>query len=518
MLTRLVSATFQRKVHDNLAGDLFASCFQRSHLLLNTLYTATSLILVWLYFGLILKTTLSSNHPRQQRHGAQQINLERLFLSIYAIVLGLSYSMYRIFRQVWVIDLQVIEQDPWYLIKIYAKSLNLFSFLWASGTFISTYFFYLISSGFFYRLTAVGFRLYTTVLDTPVIGFRWWDVCLFFKMVMVGWIMIKAWTFVDLSVDAYFNRVEDCLSSYSNPFEILIDGLRFQKDDRIRGLAFRELVRLSSVDDEKRKILYNDLGDKDVSSMWYRIKTECLIVIDELINRIKDEYKTDKKKDELKDKETKISKSFQQKKKVIKLVDNNVYAGRQKNITELDDRTNNVLIKMTTRISDAIPSPDIHIGKLTKTVIDKYAPKRLFGITRTNGWLAGNIVRLTQQNRKMYSVFGNVVLPIASIEALSNILSFSLKEDDLGQVQYDLSLIINTLLECSSTVDNYINSPPPQYNPPFSSSDLPLLAPYQLMLAVDSAILHITSTFKDHIQDIKVNEQYISIWERLVGQ
>jgi hypothetical protein len=67
--------------------------------------------------------------------------------------------------------------------------------------------------------------------------------------------------------------------------------------------------------------------------------------------------------------------------------------------------------------------------------------------------------------------------------ALSNVVVFSLKEDECGLLQYDIAAILNRFLACSATIDKYMLTPPPHY---LALSDLPddglLKAPFQLKL------------------------------------
>lgn len=65
--------------------------------------------------------------------------------------------------------------------------------------------------------------------------------------------------------------------------------------------------------------------------------------------------------------------------------------------------------------------------------------------------------------------------------ALSNLVVFSLKEDDIGLVQYDIPSVLNTFLGCVDTLDKYLVSPPPHYLQLSTGPDH-LHAPYQLKL------------------------------------
>ncbi|KAI8341759.1 nucleoporin protein Ndc1-Nup [Chlamydoabsidia padenii] len=533
---RLKLATFERKVERSLKADILATFTRRKTLMQLAIYTIISNLLVYSAFILICQTTIP-NVPtsRRQRHyggAAQQLNVERLFVFIYASGLGLAFSLYRNFVQKWVIQLQVVQQHSLYLVKSSVRSNLSTPFYWSLGTFCVSYLAYMLFSDLFYKLATHFVGIFISVLDTPIVGFRWWDVALFFRMLMIGYSIVGAWVFVDLVADAYFNKVEDCISPYNNSLDCLLDGLRSKGDNQLRVRAFAELAKISSKEADKRKLLYNgsDEGNNNVNNsdslMWSLIKTECITAMDELTNRINQEYDINKKQikpttDEPA-KTTTTTKSDG--KKSIQLVDGNstvLTQRRQRTKSDsLDDRTTLVLMKIATRVSDAIPSPDIHLGQLVSTlwaIILRSNIGKSMASTRLDGQLGqwGNYLCNDSRNRKMCTVFGNPVIQVFSIQALSNLVVFSLKEDDLGYVKYDIPAILNTFLGCSTAIDNYLHSPPSQYSKLTTLPDITFLqAPFQLKLALNDAILKIKLTFKNYLDDIHVDAKYAARWDQ----
>ncbi|CAO3592770.1 unnamed protein product [Absidia cylindrospora] len=509
-----------------LKSDLLAAIIQRENLIRIMVYTVTSIVLVFSSFILLFRTTIPNNIINRQRHGAQQINLERLYVFFYACLLGLSFSIYRNFHQVWVIQIQVVQQNPLYLIKFSTRSSIKPPLLWSFGIFAASYMAYLLFSGTIYKLATHCIGIFTSVLDAPIIGFRWWDVVLFGKMIIVGYSIVWNWAFVDVVVDAYFNRVGDCISPYSSPIDCLIDGLQQRKEEQLRGRAFAELARLSSVDPVKRKAIYNDMGSNNTPSTWSRIKTECLVALDELTDRINAEYKADKTQDKTKEIQsgelgkTTTTESKSSNKKTIKLVDGNIIAQRRKNVAQFDDRTFHAVSNAASQVSDRVPSPDIHVGKLMSSGWAKFLQSKIgksIASTRPKGKIGQWLRCLCDEtkNRKMYTVLGNPAIQIYSIQALSNLLTFSLQEDDLGHIQYDISTIANNLLACLSTVNTYVQSPPPHYLKLSDVPDVSLLAPFQLDLALTDALLTIKLAFSEHLEGLTVDDKYLSSWNQI---
>ncbi|ORZ19521.1 nucleoporin protein Ndc1-Nup [Absidia repens] len=527
LLYRLISNTFQRNMGPTLKSDLLTAITGRENSIRIMVYTFISIVLVLSSFILLFRTTIPNNIINRQRHGAQQINLERLYVFFYACLLGLSFSIYRNFHQLWVIQMQVVQQNPLYLIKYSTRSSVKPPLSWSFGIFAASYMTYLLFSGTIYKLATHFIGIFTPVLDAPIIGFRWWDVVLFGKMIIVGYSIVWNWVFVDIVVDAYFNKVDDCISPYSNPIGCLIDGLQQRKEEQLRGRAFAELARLSSVDPVKRKVIYNDMGNNNAPSTWSRIRTECIVALDELTDRINAEYKVDKTQDKTKDirnsesDKTAATESKPGNKKTIKLVDGNIIAQRRKNVAQFDDRTFHAVSNAATQVSDRLPSPDIHVGKLISSGWAKFLKSKIgksIASTRPKGKIGQWLHYLCDEtkSRKMYTVLGNPAMQIYSIKALSNLLTFSLQEDDLGHVQYDISTIVNVLLGCLSTVNTYVQSPPPHYLKLSELPDVPLLAPFQLDLALTDALLTIKLSFSEHLDGIAVDDKYLSSWNQIV--
>lgn len=87
--------------------------------------------------------------------------------------------------------------------------------------------------------------------------------------------------------------------------------------------------------------------------------------------------------------------------------------------------------------------------------------------------------------------------------ALSNVVVFSLKEDECGLVQYDIPSILNTFLGCSAIIDKYMLTPPPHY---LNLSDLPddtlLRAPFQLKLGKEGSVMARAIDLSTHLVSV----------------
>ncbi|SAL96562.1 hypothetical protein [Absidia glauca] len=348
MQARLKLTTFHRRFERSLRSDIRATFSRPETSLQLAIYTTLSIILVFSSFVMISQTTMPNRVSTRQQNihggsGVQQMNVERLYVFLYACMLGLAFSLYRNFIQRWVIQLQVVQQHPLYLVKASVRSHLKTPACWALGTFCVSYLVYILFSGFFYKLATHFVGIFISVLDTPIVGFRWWDVMLFYRMVTIGSSIVSAWIFVDVVMDAYFNRVEDCISPYSNALECLIDGLRLDKENGLRECAFVELARLTAKDPTKRKTIYTTTEGRDTP--WSLIKTECFSSMDALTARINQEYNVNKKQEKPKsDAPPTTIKGVKQ----IKLLNANdtVFSQRRPHATgdALDDRTMHYMV------------------------------------------------------------------------------------------------------------------------------------------------------------------------------
>ncbi|KAI9305265.1 nucleoporin protein Ndc1-Nup [Cunninghamella echinulata] len=525
MITRLVTATFQREVKSRLLDDIIAIFTKLDHLVLITIYIFSCVFLVQNFFFIFQKQSSYTEmfiYPPKQRYGIQQINPDRLFIIFYGSLLGFAYSVIRIAKQRWVVELEVVQDHPFFLIKVNMRKILKTSMKWSSGIFGLSYFLHILFKGILYHQFVRIFSTYTKVLDAPIVGFQWLDVFLFSKLILVGWIVCSSWEFTDLLADASFSRVDNFTMNYSNTYECLLDGIRFKKDSRIQGFAIAQLVQISSKNNMKRKALYDAIENNYSNSTWFHLKSELISNIDTFRNTIKKEYPVNKSQVQ----KNIIAKNEEQTKKnadkIIKLTQTEVYKRKKAQPKELDDRTSLLLKDISIKTTDTLPSPDVHLDQV-KEQLTNYTTKSKMGITLKNSRIKGPvgiwIETLLQKslNRRIQIVFNKQNIVIWSIQALGNLLVSSMKEDSYGHIQRDISPILNILLGCLVDIENYVRQPPNDYKYLATTEhDVLLSGPYCVGLALKDAISNIKLTFKDHIQAIKVDDKYLEKWNKIL--
>lgn len=81
-----------------------------------------------------------------------------------------------------------------------------------------------------------------------------------------------------------------CTDPFSNQFDLLIEGLSEKENDHIKVAAFSELATLSNKRPEKRKELFDKVGNELRENAWHKVMTQCLLVIDDIRTKIDIEY------------------------------------------------------------------------------------------------------------------------------------------------------------------------------------------------------------------------------------
>lgn len=77
---------------------------------------------------------------------------------------------------------------------------------------------------------------------------------------------------------------------YSNQFECLLQGLSEKKNDSIKAVALSELALISNKRPDKRNELFKTFVNGLRESSWYKIMTQCLLVIEDLCTKLDIEY------------------------------------------------------------------------------------------------------------------------------------------------------------------------------------------------------------------------------------
>lgn len=251
---------------------------------------------------------------------------------------------------------------------------------------------------------------------------------------------------------------------YANQFECLIQGLSDKEHDVIRVAAFSELAILSNKRPEKRKALFHAVGNEVHENAWYKIMTQCLLVIDDMHTKIDIEYNGVQPVVT----PTPVAKPVEQTiSNRLAFSNGPIFTATKKNQVYYDDRTSSIFSEVS-ELAEGIPSnlppPETlitsFIGCLRKSVVVdmiKSLEFRFGSIGVLESVYADTVLR------RMQTVFDKYQLVIWAVQSLGSLTAGSLKEDAYGFVQNDIERILNTLLASLVQVENYLQSPPIGY-------------------------------------------------------
>jgi hypothetical protein len=160
----------------------------------------------------------------------------------------------------------------------------------SSTTFGICYISFILFRSIIYYSWAYLLGTFSRVLDSPVVGFHWLNLYLFHNLMFIGALLITSWNMTHRLFDIVFPTTVAITDPFLNQYDCLIDGLSPQNKDLVRAAAFMELSVLACQRPEKRVELFNYVKNDIKESAWYRIMSECTVVIQELEASIDVEY------------------------------------------------------------------------------------------------------------------------------------------------------------------------------------------------------------------------------------
>jgi hypothetical protein len=256
---------------------------------------------------------------------AKELNMERLFITLYGCLLGIGYALksivgernvlrippvqvigYMTFSLSFItnshsLTLAVRNQEPkaW-AIKVTMSTLVHWSWKYAGKTLIISYIgFIACSSLIYYMVVPLIGIFWSHLLASPVQGFRWYDLYLILRMLMAGSFMTFEWQMADRVFDVFFAVTPDVSRTSPQPNQCLLDGLRNNNDEHrtvIKSMAYGELAKIATKQPKRRSDLFLDTNDTFTVSAWKSISDECIATLAGLRSRLDNEYSADKKK------------------------------------------------------------------------------------------------------------------------------------------------------------------------------------------------------------------------------
>ncbi|ORX55649.1 hypothetical protein DM01DRAFT_1406840 [Hesseltinella vesiculosa] len=514
LFTRVASATFQRTIRPRWIDDISSLFTQLDLVILTSVYTFGTALLVHLLYTLLdpTKDLRLRLFIANQRLDIPQINLDTVFVWSFGSALGLWFSTHRNSQQRWVMRLHAVQQSPFFQVKsnlrASAHEASKVSFSALAGTWTLFFFF----RSFIYWISVKCWCFFFNVLDAPIIGFGWWHLRTFLRLGFAGSLIIFLYLFVDDMCDACFSRVDDLVSGFANPLDLLLEGMQFEKDHRVQGMAYGNLVKGLRKNKSIQQALFVSKSQFD-DKPWKKVRELCLKQVTDLTARIKNEYKTDEPARPAPAKPTPLPKQH------IQLADNsNLYERRRSKKTSLDDRTGQVVSEWADKAEKLVPSPDFPLTRIfsrIRSTVNTYASS-----VELHRQLSRQRIAFfgKTKNRKIASVLGSPITPVLAIQALGNAIHVSVRYDPVGHIRYDLTLIANTLLTCMKQLDDYLEQPPAHYAQQFEAApancDLRLHAPYQLKWALQQSLFEITLSYPDQLKDgIVVEGALQPLWQ-----
>ncbi|KAI8990349.1 nucleoporin protein Ndc1-Nup [Pilobolus umbonatus] len=490
-------------VYPSLLTEIIATLTSNDYLIVVGFYALSSCVIIHTYFSYIIHETSTAQfyiQPTSHYLGARQLNQDSIFLTLYAITLGITYGFSSILTKKNIIKISNVQQPFQYALKTSLVSTFHKSFVYALKVFAMTYITFIFCNGTIYQQMTQWFGSYQRLLNTPVVQFNWLNIPLFIRILKSGILTVLSWNIANSLYDIVYFKTFNVTDQFTNQFDCLINGLSDKSNDLIRIAAFSELAAISCKRPEKRLELFHSIGKEIKDTAWHRIMTQCLDVIKEQRTKIDIEYNgplpAAVPTQTLKPVENKVRNRIQ-------FSNENVFAVPKENVVTLDDRTCSAFCSPTI-LAEALPSaPPVHLTQDIKSRLERWVINLLKTLER-NSTRFGSLQKVYAETcaLRMQSVFQRYQLVIWAIQALGSLTAASLKEDSNGYVQNDIGLVLNTLLGFLQEVERYIQSPPMSYN--------------KLSGALREAIYQITDTFKDYLDPSQIDRKYKKKWDRFI--
>ncbi|KAI8078798.1 nucleoporin protein Ndc1-Nup [Halteromyces radiatus] len=522
---RFTQTSVWRPKYLSAGTEIIAAFRNQDYYIMTTCYALAGITMVRLCFTTLLEESYTSHwftYPPGHRAYARELNKENLFITFYGLLLGIGFSLQCIIEEKNILRISPIQQPKGAALKASMSTLIHSSWKYAGKMLVISYILFIFFNGMIYYMVAPFIGLFwSSLLVTPVVRFRWYDLYLMIRMMMTGSFVTFGWEIGNRVFDVVFAVIPNISLMSTQPNACLLDGLR-NKDNLswIRSTAYGELALLATKEPDRRISLFLDTSHDFTSSAWKSLSQECMLTLNTLRQRLNDEY-MDKKTLEQQKQQLSFSQnggterhftSIQR----VTLQDDDMLVNDDDdddlNSRRLDDRTPELFLSQMQMTDASIQHtpwattkhlPDDKWVTLPRELVRKGIHK----ITQSNFVRNLMVVTIDQKTRAHFS---NTPDLIYAIQALGSLTAASLKEDPYGYVQHDIPNVLDTLLGTLMDVEHFIQAPPKSYQslPHLTIGPVLWTEPNAVIRALNDAIFEITTTFKEYMNRIKVQKKY----------
>ncbi|KAI8639455.1 nucleoporin protein Ndc1-Nup [Parasitella parasitica] len=518
---RNMTFTVFEPTYPSIFAEIIANWTSLDNLLFLIIHSVLNIFIIRFYFSWIASEKYTQDlllQPPGHYSGARQLNQENIFITFYSVLLAFGYTIRYIANRSNVVKINNVQQPYFYDIKTSVATLFCKSATMAITYFMVAWTLFGVFRKTIYYWVARVVGLHYRVLDTPIVGFSWFGVHLFLRLIVAGTATMCTYNIANRIYDTVYSSIFFVSDQCTNKFDGLVEGLSETKIN-VKVAAFSELAALTTKNPEKRKELFCTVSKETQGNAWHKIIEQCFKVINELRTAIDIEYNGVQPVAV----PAPVSKPAepQQVRNRLEFSNQNIYATHTNRIAMMDDRTSTVFQDFADQIESA-PSVVPDILTMTSKVLVNVQKSQMIEMLKRLELKVGHSGYFSSSytdsvDRRVQTVFNKYQLVVWAVQSLGSLSAASLKEDTYGYVQNDLANVLNQLLGCLVDVENYLETPPAQYSNLLKSQNVVIQETEAVVLALREAIYQIRLSFNDFLSEFRIDGRCAKKWERFLA-
>ncbi|SZF05795.1 unnamed protein product [Blumeria hordei] len=347
--------------------------------------------------------------------------------------------------------------------------------------------------------------------------FHW---SLLWKTTTSGFLLVMLWETGNLAFSVYSSQEPlknglPITHESRDPIGSLLTGLRANKF-QTRVFAFWELVNISRKFKSQRKSIFEDI-DRSGGSSWSQIRDACLNVITEMMDRINDYEKPITPPITTNEDIPSLPRLSEPLRDSL-LVSGDIFQNNQSSSTTSKELARNISKFAKSRRQFMQTETRTGDNRLAQGSVDGFFVEKQRQLMSKSGFddlIRSWATRVLQTNlgrpfRQEYrqriatvvlgTPYGDVGVIIDAIESIANLTVCSLTEDQYGNVQRDVKLIIQTFVSAITTLDRFKSSMGRHWTDTMSNQISPEVD--QIIFALCSGLSDVLEAFKNYIEDV----------------